>query len=77
MPDLQECDYRLPREQDSVWIEIDSLACYLRRTDEGVVVDIYKNGKEMEESIASTYAFFDEGDEAMTGQNGASSYTGR
>jgi len=60
MPDLQECDYRLPPEQDSVWIEVDSLVCYVRRTDEGVVVDIFPNGQEMETAIASTYAFFSE-----------------
>jgi hypothetical protein len=60
MPDLQECDYRLPPDQDSVWIEVDSLVCYVRRTDEGVVVDIFPNGQEMENAIASTYAFFGE-----------------
>lgn len=66
MSDLQECDYRLPPEQDSVWIEVDSLVCYVRRTDEGVVVDIFANGQEMEGAIASTYAFFEENVAAPT-----------
>lgn len=66
MSDLQECDYRLPPEQDSVWIEVDSLVCYVRRTDEGVVVDIFANGQEMENAIASTYAFFEENAAAPT-----------
>ena len=60
MPDLQECDYRLPPDQESVWIEVDSLVCYVRRTDEGVVVDIFANGQEMEAAIVSTYAYFSE-----------------
>jgi hypothetical protein len=52
-------DYRLKREH--TWIEVENLVLYIKKEDEGVVVDIYPVGGEMRDPIASTFAFFDEG----------------
>ncbi len=48
-------EYRL--QGGSAWISVGPHAVYLRKTDEGVVVDIYPQGDENSDSIASTYAF--------------------
>ena len=53
-----ECDYTLTG--DSVWITVGNISVNVRRTDEGVVVDLYPLHQEMDESVASTYAFFSE-----------------
>lgn len=52
---LDDQDYILT--DGGAWLEVKGFAIRIHSTDEGVVVDIYKNGKEMEEAIASTYAF--------------------
>ena len=53
-------DYILNDDFSSVWITVNSVSVHLKRTDEGVVVDLYKKGEEHEDSVASTYAFFNE-----------------
>lgn len=53
-------DYELPANQDSVWITVNNISVYIRRTDEGVVVDLYPAQREMDECLTSTYAFFAE-----------------
>lgn len=56
-------DYKLAPHANGVWITIKGFSVWLRKTDEGCVVDIYslKNeGKAMGESLASTYAFDNE-----------------
>lgn len=50
-------DLRVPEGQMSQWVEIGPFAIDIIRTDEGVVVDIYAIGGEMEDAIASAYAF--------------------
>lgn len=50
-------DYKLQADHDSCWIKVDSIAVYVRRTDEGVVVDLFAQDV-CEQSIGSTYAFF-------------------
>lgn len=47
-------------DTESVWIGVGSLSVYLRPTDEGVVVDLYPRDVEDGESLASTYAFYQE-----------------
>ncbi|NCA83799.1 MAG: hypothetical protein EOM72_13860 [Opitutae bacterium] len=53
-------DYQLPARRDHVWITVNNLSVYIRRTDEGVVVDLFPVQREMDERLASTYAFFAE-----------------
>jgi hypothetical protein len=53
-------EYKLRPDVDSVWITVDKFSVYVRRTDEGVVVDIYPLDRENEEAIAGTYAFTEE-----------------
>ena len=54
-----------PNDHENVWIQVgDILDVHIRRTDEGVVVDIW-GGQEETEPITSTWALFNEskGDE--------------
>jgi len=49
---------------DSTWITVDNLHVHLIRTDEGVVVDVFKGKLEpYDDPITSTYAYFNEGEE--------------
>lgn len=43
--------------QDSAWITVKGFSVYLKKTDEGVVVDIYKRDGECDDPVASTYAY--------------------
>ena len=62
--EMKDDDYVLPPERPSVWITVDRFSVYVRRTDEGVVVDIYQKDREMEDAVAGTYAFTHELEEA-------------
>lgn len=42
---------------ESLWLTVGLASLHIKRTDEGVVVDLYAKGAEDEESVASTYAF--------------------
>ena len=53
-------DLELADGARSCWLGVDGLSVHIVRSDEGVVVDIFEQGKEMEDSIASTYAFRNE-----------------
>jgi hypothetical protein len=48
-------DYVLDGED--AWIKVKGFAVRITKTDEGVVVDVYKDGETDGGSIASTYAF--------------------
>ena len=54
---INDNDLVLEPEQQSVWITVDNFSVYVHRTDEGLVVDLFKLGNEMDVAIASTYAF--------------------
>ncbi len=41
-----ENDYTLRDEHASVWITVDTISVYIRRTDEGVTVKLYPKGNE-------------------------------
>ena len=43
--------------EGAAWLEVKNFAIRVFSTDEGVVVDVYKNGDEMNDPIASAYAF--------------------
>ena len=61
---ISENDYELQTQPNgnhtSCWITVKNLSLYINQTDEGVVVDIYPLNHEMDNPIASTYAFFNE-----------------
>ena len=61
----EENDYTLFDDEISCWITVDNISVYVRRTDEGVVVDLFPKGLEMESQLTSTYAFFSEAQEAI------------
>lgn len=58
-------DYTLRKGCDCCWITIDNISVYLRRTDEGVVVDLFALGVEDCEPMATTYAFFQEAEDEI------------
>jgi hypothetical protein len=61
-------DYTLHPDAQSCWVTVDNVAVYIKRTDEGVVVDLYPNGYEAQiDSIAGTYVFFQEVEELVNG----------
>lgn len=52
---LKDDDYVL--EEGAAWFTVKGFAIRILSTDEGVVVDIWKDGEVMDSPIASTYAF--------------------
>jgi hypothetical protein len=59
--------------EDNCWIRVGNLSVYVKKTDEGVVVDIYPLGWESEDpALASTYAWFQEVQEVESGGIGKS-----
>jgi hypothetical protein len=60
-PDDTEPDYyTMQPEAEGVWIRVNNLDVHVRRTDEGVVVDLYPGDQPDTESLASTYAHYSE-----------------
>lgn len=55
MNKLIDDDYILV--EDQCWVEVKGFAIKIMKTDEGVVVDVWPTGKEIDSPIASTYAF--------------------
>ncbi len=51
-----DSDYTLKHQ--SAWITVGNLSVYINRTDEGVVVDIFKKERETDDPITGTYASF-------------------
>jgi hypothetical protein len=51
-------DYKIV--EGSAWFEVKNFAIKIHQTDEGVVVDIFQNGLEDQDPVASTYAFDNE-----------------
>lgn len=52
---LTDTDHRLI--ENAGWFEVKNFAIRIHATDEGVAVDIYRNGNEDESAISSCYAF--------------------
>lgn len=63
-PEESGRDYRLKEGKTGCWIKIGVFSVHLYLTDEGIVSDVFANGEE-DESIASTYAFFNEAEEKV------------
>jgi hypothetical protein len=57
-------DYVLDEDATSCWITVNNISVYVRRTDEGVVVDLFPLGHENDDpSLATAYAFFEEAEQ--------------
>lgn len=54
--DLSDADYTLV--DGSAWFSLGGFSIRIHTTDEGVISDIFADGKEDQEALASTYAFF-------------------
>jgi hypothetical protein len=52
--ELNDGDYTL--KEKGIWIESHPFSVRISHGDQGLSVDIYPNGREMEGAIASTYA---------------------
>lgn len=59
----EETDAELASSAESTWIGVKDFSVYIKKTDEGVVVDIYAKGYEDCEALTSTYAFDSEAEE--------------
>ena len=59
---LNDTDYVLV--DGAGWFTVKGFAVRIHSTDEGIIVDVYKDGAEMESPIASTYAYDAELEEA-------------
>lgn len=51
-----DCDYTLKKGERSCWITVDNLSIYIIRTDEGILVEIYRKGHEAEDAIGVIWA---------------------
>jgi hypothetical protein len=63
---LKDDDYVL--EEGAGWFTVKGFSVRILSTDEGLLVDIYKEGEEMEDPIASTFAH---GEEVSVNKGGA------
>lgn len=57
-------DYTLAPGHDSVWISVNNISVYIRRTGEGVIVELSPKGKE-EFLLGTTAIMFSEAQEAI------------
>lgn len=62
-------DYVL--EEESCWITVNNISVRVRRTDEGVAVDLYPLGQEFYDSIVGTWALFSEAEEYIEDELGS------
>jgi len=58
----EETDYTLSPPHESCWITVDTVSVYIRRTDEGVAIDLFPKGREMNDSLAGAWTTFAEAD---------------
>lgn len=64
-------EFTLVSEHDLVWITVGNISVYLRRTDEGVAIDLYPVGQEMHDSLAGTWALFSEAENSIEDELGS------
>jgi hypothetical protein len=65
----EESDAEMASDADSTWIGVKDFSVYIKKTDEGVVVDIFARGYEDCDSLASAYAFDTEAKEMQEENN--------
>jgi hypothetical protein len=49
----------------SCWVDVGNIAIYIHKTDEGVVVQLYAGGYEMQNELSSTSALFQDAENAI------------
>lgn len=54
-----EFEFKGPRNS-SIWISVENISVYVKRADEGVIVDLYAKGGEADSSLAGTYLEYNE-----------------
>jgi hypothetical protein len=59
----EESDAEIASTAGSTWIGVKDFSVYIKKTDEGVVVDIYARGYEDCDCLTSAYAFDNEAKE--------------
>jgi hypothetical protein len=59
------CDYELRKGHDFVWVAVDNISIYIRRTHEGAIVDMFARGKEVTSSLATCALMFTEAQEVI------------
>ena len=59
----ESTDYELNEDFKSCWITVNNISVYVRRTDEGVAVDLYPLHGEDHGILAGTWATFAEASE--------------
>lgn len=64
-------EFTLVSEHDLVWITVGNISVYLRRTNEGVAIDLYPVGQEMHDSLAGTWALFSEAENSIEDELGS------
>ncbi len=52
---LKDADFELI--EGAAWFTVKNFSIRIHSTDEGVIVDVYAKGREMDDFIATTYAF--------------------
>ena len=53
----EESDAELAPNTDCTWVGVKNFSVYIKKTDEGVSVDIYARGAEDCDALAGCYAF--------------------
>lgn len=53
-------DFELPEGEDSCWVMAGPWSVYIRKTDDGLVVEVYPCGREMDEAVAGCVASDDD-----------------
>jgi hypothetical protein len=58
-----EQEFKLKEGITNCWVGVDNIDVYIKRTDEGVAVDLFAHGVTLPDPLGSTYAFATESDE--------------
>lgn len=61
--DGDDTDFKLKDEAINVWIAVGNISVEIRKTDEGVIVNLLPLHREMENELGSTFAYFSEAEE--------------
>ena len=60
---LGEGDYTMT--DDSLWVTVEDLAVYILRTEDGVSVQVYADGREMEPELGDVFVRFEQAKRIM------------
>ena len=54
---LTDTDYTMGPDLQSLWVTVDKISVYIRRTDDGARVELYVAGEEMDEPLDVAHGF--------------------